>query len=162
MSQELEEAFHRSVVEGDARLSRTWPSLLATGAVGGIDVSIGILGLLVVEHETGSRLLGALAFGIGFIALTLANSELFTENFLVPVTSVAARRASPIAVLRLWLGTLVANLLGGWTMALLAGGESAVTTAAIIASAIIAGWIAANILAFLLLLWNSRRSRRTQ
>jgi hypothetical protein len=47
-------------------------------------------------------------------------------------------------------------------MALLAGGESAVTTAAIIASAIIAGWIAANILAFLLLLWNSRRSRRTQ
>src|SRR5438477_5063579 len=116
MSDGPADAFRRSVDEGVQRLERPLPALLATGAVGGLDVGVGVLALLIVEHETGSRLLGALAFGIGFVALTLASSELFTENFLVPVTSVAARRASPIAVLRLWLGTLVANLLGGWVM----------------------------------------------
>jgi formate/nitrite transporter FocA (FNT family) len=113
---ELEEALHRSVTEGETRLSRSWPALLATGAVGGIDVSIGILALLLVERETGSVLLGGLAFSIGFIALTLANSELFTENFLVPVTAVAAKRARVWSVVRLWAGTIVTNLLGGWVM----------------------------------------------
>jgi formate/nitrite transporter FocA (FNT family) len=117
VSEELAGTFHRSVEEGEARLTRSWPALFATGAVGGIDVSIGVLGLLVVQQQTGSRLLGALAFGIGFIALTLAGSELFTENFLVPVIAVAAGRGGPLAVLRLWGGTLLTNLVGGWVMA---------------------------------------------
>jgi formate/nitrite transporter FocA (FNT family) len=114
--EELEQALHRAVSEGERRLGRSWPELLATGAVGGIDVSVGILALVLVEHETGSRLLGALAFGIGFIALTLANSELFTENFLVPVMTVAAKRASAWTVARLWAGTIVTNIIGGWVM----------------------------------------------
>jgi formate/nitrite transporter FocA (FNT family) len=69
-----------------------------------------------VEHETNSPLLGALAFSIGFIALILAGSELFTENFLVPVVAVAAGRARVTALLRLWAGTLVTNLLGGFVL----------------------------------------------
>jgi formate/nitrite transporter FocA (FNT family) len=114
--QHLTETFERSVAEGQHRLGRTWPQLLATGTVGGMDVSMGVLGLLVVEHTTDSPLLGALAFSIGFIALTLAGSELFTENFLVPVVAVAAHRATVKAVLRLWTGTLLTNLLGGWVL----------------------------------------------
>lgn len=110
-------AFERTVVEGEHRLTRTWPGLLATGAVGGIDVSAGLLGLLLVEGATGQPLLAALAFGIGFIALTLAGSELFTENFLVPIGAVAAGRANLRALLRLWAGTAVTNLLAGWVMA---------------------------------------------
>jgi formate/nitrite transporter FocA (FNT family) len=35
-------------------------------------------------------LLGGLAFAIGVIALTLAQSELFTEDFLVPAAAVGA------------------------------------------------------------------------
>jgi formate-nitrite transporter family protein len=62
--------------------------------MGGLDIGAGVLALLLVEHLTGSPLLGGLAFSIGFIALTLARSELFTENFLVPVAAVAARRGS--------------------------------------------------------------------
>ena len=113
---QLTETFERSVAEGRHRLGRTWPQLLATGTVGGMDVTLGVLALLVVEHETGSSLLGALAFSIGFIALTLANSELFTENFLVPVAAVAARRATVGALLRLWAGTAVTNLVGGYVL----------------------------------------------
>jgi formate/nitrite transporter FocA (FNT family) len=87
---EVEEAFDRLVSEGSNRLARPLVPLLATGFVGGIDVGIGVLVYLVVDHDTGQPLLGAAAFPIGFIALLLARSELFTENFLVPVTARAA------------------------------------------------------------------------
>lgn len=113
---QISTAFERTVAEGHRRLTRTWPGLLATGAVGGVDVSMGLLGLLVVKQATGNTLLAALAFGIGFVALTLAGSELFTENFLVPIAAVAAGHSSPLALARLWVGTLVTNLLSGWVM----------------------------------------------
>lgn len=98
------------------RLTRNWPSLVATGAVGGIDLSFGILALLIVREATGSRQLGALAFGIGFIALILARSELFTENFFVPIVAVVARNATWLSVVRLWAGTAATNLIAGWAM----------------------------------------------
>jgi formate/nitrite transporter FocA (FNT family) len=118
MADPLGAIFHETVAEGHFRLHRTWPSLLATGTVGGIDVSMGVLGLLLVKHQTGSDLLAALAFTIGFIALTLANSELFTENFLVPIAAVAADKGDLKEVWRLWGGTAVTNLIGGYLMVL--------------------------------------------
>ena len=113
---ELTETFHRTVAEGEHRLTRSWPGLLATGVVGGLDVGVGVLALLLVKAETGSVLLAGLAFGIGFMALTLAQSELFTENFLVPVAAVTARRATLLQLMRLWFGTAVMNLAGGWVI----------------------------------------------
>jgi formate/nitrite transporter FocA (FNT family) len=114
---EVEEAFSRLVSEGSNRLDRPLVPLLATGFVGGIDVGVGVLAYLVVYHETGQPLLAAAAFPIGFIALLLARSELFTENFLVPVTARIAGRGSWPQLVRLWLVTLAANLIGGLVMA---------------------------------------------
>jgi formate/nitrite transporter FocA (FNT family) len=57
-----------------------------------------------------------LAFSVGFIALTLARSELFTEDFLVPVVTVVARQATWRSLLRLWSVTLAANLAAGWAL----------------------------------------------
>jgi formate/nitrite transporter FocA (FNT family) len=112
--QPVEDTLTRSIDEGRRRISRrTWP-LLATGLLGGIDVGTGVLALLFVEHETGNVLLAGLAFSIGFIALSLARSELFTEDFLVPVSTVVARQARFRMLLRLWIGTLLANLVAGW------------------------------------------------
>jgi formate/nitrite transporter FocA (FNT family) len=111
---EVEETFLRTVDEGRRRMSRGWLALLATGLVGGIDVGTGVLALVLVEHTTNSKLLGGLAFSIGFIALALARSELFTEDFLIPVSTVIARQARFRMLIRLWVGTLVANLAGGW------------------------------------------------
>src|SRR4051812_17061681 len=112
--QEVEDTLQRTVEEGKRRLNRNWAPLLATGLVGGIDVATGVLALLVVEAETGNKLLAGLAFSIGFIALTMARSELFTEDFLVPVGAVVARQSRVRSLLRLWWVTAAANLVGGW------------------------------------------------
>ena len=111
---ELAEAFDRIVSEGAQRLHRTWREVLTTGLAGGLEVGVGVVALLAVYAETGSHLLAGLAFSIGFIALLLARSELFTEGFLVPVTAVVSGRASAGQLAKLWAGTLVANLIGGW------------------------------------------------
>ena len=62
-------------------------------------------------------MLAGIAFSVAFVALLLARSELFTENFLVPVTAVVARRGSWVGLARLWAATLVMNLVGGALMA---------------------------------------------
>ncbi|MGY1622094.1 formate/nitrite transporter family protein [Geodermatophilus sp. SYSU D00965] len=107
-------AFDRIVDEGAQRLHRSWREVLTTGLAGGLEVATGVVALLAVYTETGSHLLAGLAFSIGFVALMLAKSELFTEGFLVPVTAVAAGRAGLAQLGKLWAGTLVANLVGGW------------------------------------------------
>jgi formate/nitrite transporter FocA (FNT family) len=115
----LEEAYERLVGEGRERLGRALLPLCATGLLGGIDVGVGVLIYLVVETRTGSPLLASMAFTIGFVSLLLANSELFTENFLVPVTAVAAKRGTAWQLVRLWAVSLVMNLVGGFVMAAL-------------------------------------------
>jgi formate/nitrite transporter FocA (FNT family) len=81
-------AFDRVVSQGAQRLHRTWREVLTTGLAGGLEVGVGVLALVAVYAETGSHLLAGLAFSVGFVALLLAA--------------------------RLWSGTLVANLVGGW------------------------------------------------
>jgi len=111
-----EETFDRLVEEGEQRLGRSWLGLAATGFVGGLDIGIGVLALLLVEQTTHSVLLGGLAFSAGLIALSLGRSELFTENFLVPVVAVVAKPGTLLGLVRLWMMTLVTNLLGGWVV----------------------------------------------
>lgn len=111
---EVEEAFDRIVDEGCTRLARPFPALLSTGALGGIDIGTGVLAYLLIDHYTGSPVLAGIAFTVGFAALLLARSELFTENFLVPVTAAVSGRGRVRPLLRLWAVTLVMNLAGGW------------------------------------------------
>lgn len=113
---ELEGTFDQTLAAGYRRLSRPWNSLLATGLMGGIEVGLGVLALLYVLHVTDSHLLAGLAFSIGFVALLLGHTELFTEDFLVPVTAIATRHGTLRSLLRLWLVTLVMNLAGGWVI----------------------------------------------
>src|SRR5207244_1044617 len=60
------------------------------------------------------RLVGAAAFGIGFVFVVVGRSELFTENFLVPIAGLDRQnRASWFKLGELWVATLVLNLVGG-------------------------------------------------
>lgn len=116
---EVRESFDASVTEGAKRLNRSTGKLAATGVMAGLDVGFGVLALMFVQQQTGSELLGGLAFTIGFFALFLGRSELFTENFLVPVTTVVSGEAKARLLARLWLGTYVGNLIGGFVIAAL-------------------------------------------
>lgn len=110
----LENAFNRMLDEGTQRLHRSWHEVLVTGFFGGTEVAMGVLAYLSVLQATGNQLLAGIAFSIGFLALLLGRSELFTEGFLIPVTTVAAKRAGIGQLAKLWGGTLIANLAGGW------------------------------------------------
>jgi formate/nitrite transporter FocA (FNT family) len=113
---EVEDSFDRLVEEGSARLARPVLTQLGTALLGGIDIGTGVLAYLVVDHQTHDTLLAGLAFSIGFVALLLAHSELFTENFLVPVTALAAGNGSLLGLFRLWGLSLLGNLAGGWVV----------------------------------------------
>ncbi|WP_139006250.1 formate/nitrite transporter family protein [Arthrobacter crystallopoietes] len=114
VEEEVEESFDRTVEEGAQRLNRSFRDVLITGLFGGFEIGIGIMAYLGVLHETENHLLAGLAFSAGLIALLLAKSELFTEGFLVPIAAVIAREASYAQLGKLWGGTLIANLVGGW------------------------------------------------
>jgi formate/nitrite transporter FocA (FNT family) len=113
---ELERSFEAVVTEGAERLHRTARAVLVTGLFGGIEVSVGIMVMLAVLHETGNHLLAGVAFAIGLIAIYLAHSELFTEDFLMPIAAVVSRDGRLRDLGKLWIGTLAANLVGGAIM----------------------------------------------
>ncbi len=114
LEDEIAESFDRIVEEGAERLARSWTTTLVTGTFGGMEIGLGVMAYLAVLHETQNHLWAGLAFGIGFVALLLAKSELFTEGFLVPISAVVAKEASFAQLMKLWGGTLVMNLVGGW------------------------------------------------
>ncbi len=114
LEEELHEEFENTVTEGEERLHRTTRALVVTGIFGGIDVGLGIMAMLAVKDATGSPLLAGLAFGVGLLALRLAHSELFTEEFMLPVNAVVAGHGTVRQLVRLWSVTLVTNLAGGW------------------------------------------------
>lgn len=103
--------------EGERRLFRSPIALAATGLVGGIDVMLGILALVVSQSalgqllpQTTAHVLASLTFGIAFVFIAIGRSELFTENFLIPVSAMLARRGSVRMLARMWLVTMAANL----------------------------------------------------
>lgn len=112
----LESEFEDVVGEGAERLHRTFRATFVTGFLGGVEVGIGVLAYIGVLYATGDQLLAGVAFSIGLVALLMAHSELFTENFLMPIAALVAREGTVVQLARLWGGTLVANLLGGWLM----------------------------------------------
>jgi formate/nitrite transporter FocA (FNT family) len=119
--------------------------LLATGMVGGLDVMLGIVGLVVVTGAfelvmpaESAHVLGSLAFGIGFVLLIVGRSELFTENFLVPVTTVISGGKRVRSVVRLWAGTLIGNLTVMAVLALVLSGAGLVPPSALDAAGALA------------------------
>ena len=113
------EIWDETVDEGERRLRRGAAGLLSTGVFGGVDVMLAVLALTVVTGalsvalpEEIAHIGGSLFFGIGFVTLVIGRSELFTENFLVPVGTVLHRRASLPELARLWTVTMIGNLIG--------------------------------------------------
>ena len=122
-----DEIYERTREEGRRRLARPLLELAATALVGGFDVAFGVAayalagGLVEVRAGAGvGQLVGALAFGIGFVFVVVGRSELFTENFLVPIAGLEGRsRRSWLKLAELWIATLILNLVGGAVLAII-------------------------------------------
>lgn len=116
----------QGVAAGEQRLARKPFSAAATGLVGGFDVMIGVAVASVVAGALHTVLpaklasvLGALTFGIGFVLISIGRSELFSENFLIPVGAVIEGRAPIRRLPRLWVPTLLGNAAGMFILALI-------------------------------------------
>src|SRR5438132_8379034 len=110
---QADEIYERARQEGRRRLSRPLTELAATALVGGFDVTFGVVAFALVAGavaaQTGpevARLAGALAFGIGFVFVVVGKSELFTENFLVPVAGLDRGHRDWLKLVELWAATL--------------------------------------------------------
>ncbi len=137
MGQDVEQPqdiYSEAVEEGYERLERTRSDLIVTSAIAGGEILFGAIVALTVTAallpvfgggETGrdaASVLGALTFPIGFVLVLLGRRELFTENFLIPITAVIRSPDTRVALrrlARLWSLSLVFNLIGALLAAFL-------------------------------------------
>ena len=107
---------------GAMQLDRSSLDILVTGIIGGIEVSFGgLAGATVIgamlDISPSVRLytalsVAALVFPIGFVFVILGRSELFTENFLIPVVAVVQRRGAVRQLALVWGLSLAGNMIG--------------------------------------------------
>ncbi|MBV8528527.1 MAG: formate/nitrite transporter family protein [Candidatus Dormibacteraeota bacterium] len=117
-----EEVVARADMVGRDRLERSRADVLVTAAIGGVEVSLGALAATavlgaVITAAPGVGLsfglaVGGLVFPIGFLFVILGRSELFTENFLIPVVTVVRDRERWPRLAELWALSWAGNLFG--------------------------------------------------
>jgi formate-nitrite transporter family protein len=122
-AREPDQIYEKTKEEGERRLSRPPLELAATALVGGFDVAIGVTAYALAARTIdgpASELVAAIAFGIGFVFIVVGRSELFTENFLIPVAGLDRQSAQSWFKLgELWIVALVVNIAGGVLIALI-------------------------------------------
>ncbi len=125
---EAPEIVDRATEVGTTRLTRPLLAEMVTAFIGAMSISFGGVAMAIaggIGNELGGeplrRLLGALFFPVGFVILLIGKSELFTENFLLPVMGVLEKRAKLRSLLRLWGVSLTCNLLGAAVFAWIIG-----------------------------------------
>ena len=159
-----DQIYERSTDEGDRRLSLSLLDQVSTAFIAGVTIIFGIValgvaeGLVAPEFGPGvGRLAGALAFAIGVVFLVVGRSELFTENFFDPVAAAGEHRDRHpwTRLLRLWVVTLVLNMVGGGLLVALLTvhgalpGEAANTLSRVAEEIAAKGWAATLVRAVL-------------
>jgi formate/nitrite transporter FocA (FNT family) len=126
LGQETPEIVEDASRIGEKRLERSSLGDIVTSFIGGLSICFGVIAMAWVAASLGgaespstAQLLGSLAYPVGFVILLVGKAELFTENFLLPVTGVIERRGSLRQLLSLWGRSLVFNLLGTFVFAAL-------------------------------------------
>jgi formate/nitrite transporter FocA (FNT family) len=117
---EGEEILEAQLREGLSELHRPADGLFLSSLSAGLDIGFGPLLMAVILTTTGlsaagdlvTRLLLALAYGVGFILVVLGRSELFTEHTTLAVLPVLDGRASVARLGRLWGFVYAGNVVG--------------------------------------------------
>ena len=121
------EMFARTRDEGERRLNRSRLELTTTSLVAGFDIVFGIIAIATVTALVTPKLgpsmahfVGSLFFGIAFIFIVVGRSELFTENFFVPITALRRGAFTTRKLAQLWTISPIMNILGGTLLILVA------------------------------------------
>lgn len=110
-------------------LGRSGISLFISGIAGGIFMGLSGMGnaiAIALLTPSGAQptamtlFIAKMFYPLGFIAVILGRSQLFTENTLYPVALVLAEKAHVWKTLKLWAIVLSANILGAGAFATLA------------------------------------------
>ena len=130
MTTPVDDVFEREPLEiaeraenvGSDRLDRGDLEILVTSIIGGGEVSIGALAAMTVIGAAMTAVpsldlyaalaLAGLVFPIGFLFVIVGRSELFTENFLIPVVAVLKTERTPGSLVWLWTISWVGNMVG--------------------------------------------------
>ncbi len=107
---------------GAERLDRSNVGILLTAIIGGGEISLGALASMTVlgallDLGTGVGIyqglaLAGLVFPVGFMFVIMGRSELFTENFLIPVVAVFKTERTPQSLVVLWALAWIGNMIG--------------------------------------------------
>lgn len=120
LGQEAPEVVEDAAIIGEQRLDRSVAGDVVTSFIGGMAICFGLIAMAFagaavgggVDHPSIALLVGALAYPVGFVILLIGKSELFTENFLLPVTGVIEGHGTVRQLGALWAVSLSANLAG--------------------------------------------------
>jgi formate-nitrite transporter family protein len=123
---EPHEMFARTREEGERRLTRSALELVTTSLVAGFDIVFGVIALAAATAAmtphfgpSAAHFFGSLGFGIAFIFIVVGRSELFTENFLVPITALRRGTLTTLKLAQLWTISPVMNIAGGTALILI-------------------------------------------
>lgn len=129
LGQDADEIVDRAADVGRERLERSPGDVAITGFIGGIEVSLGALAAMAVLGAVltaaprvglyAGLVVAGLVFPVGFLFVVVGRSELFTENFLIPVVAVPGSSSRVWPLLRVWSLAWVSNLAGCAAMAVL-------------------------------------------
>ena len=123
------EIFDAAVDNARSELRRSMRKLAFSGLAGGITMGLTGLGVASLRSLLGSEpwaiAMSFVAYPIGFIAVIIGRSQLFTENTLYPVILVLDERRHVLRTLRLWGVVFTTNVCGAFLFALLAAHSGA-------------------------------------
>lgn len=112
-----------------SELDRSPHALAFSGLAGGFTMGLTGLAVAAVRAILGPTPAGEfvsfLFYPIGFVAVIIGRSQLFTENTLYPVVLVLSEKRHVGETLRLWAIVFATNVLGAFLFAALVSGTSA-------------------------------------
>jgi formate/nitrite transporter FocA (FNT family) len=167
--EKLDSAISHEVVrrEGVKELNRSATALSLSGLAAGLAMGLSVLAIATLHHHLPESpwrsLVAALGYPLGFLVVTLANQELYTEHTVRPVVPLLVARTGVMLrkLLKLWGAVFIGNLVGAAVFAWAAARTAifspeirrAIHTVAlegashdwtsIFASGIVAGWLIA-------------------
>lgn len=117
------EIYERVTEDARTELERAPTQLAFSGLFAGAAIGFTplayVLVLSVLPPGEDARLIAAIFYPIGFIAVILGRGQLFTENTLYPVALVLQERRHLVRTARLWAIVFAMNTIGGLLFALL-------------------------------------------